>query len=67
MRIPPEGLVIRHPERGIRNVNVLSLIMTVYMPSKTTKKHIGNVRVIISKFEQFSFVNPILLMFFFAV
>ena len=35
MRIPPEGLVNWHPEGEIRNANVLSLIITLYVPSKT--------------------------------
>ena len=40
MRIPPEGLVNWHPEGGIRNANVLSVIITLYVPLKTAKKHI---------------------------
>ena len=38
MRIPPEGLVNWHSEGGIRNANVLSHIITLYIPSKTAKK-----------------------------
>ena len=39
MRIPPDGLVNWHPEGEIRNANVLSLIITLYVPSKNGKKY----------------------------
>ena len=44
MRIPPEGLVIRHSEGGIRNANVLSLIMTLYVPSRMAKNIMTTVK-----------------------
>ena len=37
IRIPSEGLVNWHPEGGIRNANVLSATITLYVPSKTAK------------------------------
>ena len=40
MGIPHEkGLVNWHPEGGIRNANVLSVIITLYVPSKTAKTY----------------------------
>ena len=39
MRIPPEG--------RIRNANVLSLLMSLYVPSKTAKTIISNIHVLI--------------------